>query len=86
MFHSSGLSMSGHSDVNYEVVLTNCNAELTAWMDTWKAEMQRGLVLVSSLGINADSTSSRRGNISFFLLKLLEIIRPAVPQFIRGTG
>lgn len=28
-----------HNDVNYEVVLRNCNGKLTQWMDTWGSEM-----------------------------------------------
>ncbi|KAF5386973.1 hypothetical protein D9615_001775 [Tricholomella constricta] len=30
-----------HHDVNYEVVLRNCNAQLTQWADTWQHEMDR---------------------------------------------
>ncbi|KAK7023786.1 Zn(2)-C6 fungal-type domain-containing protein [Favolaschia claudopus] len=42
MFYTKGGSSSnGHNDVNYEVVLRNCNGKLTQWMDTWQAEMQR---------------------------------------------
>lgn len=31
-----------HNDINYEVVLGNCNRNLTQWMDTWEYEMNRG--------------------------------------------
>ncbi|KAJ7470490.1 fungal-specific transcription factor domain-containing protein [Mycena latifolia] len=43
MFYTKGgTSANGnHNDVNYEVVLRNCNGKLTQWMDTWQAEMQR---------------------------------------------
>ncbi|KAJ8078494.1 hypothetical protein PM082_012776 [Marasmius tenuissimus] len=34
-------SGSGHSDINYEVVLRNCNNQLTMWMDTWEKQMKR---------------------------------------------
>ncbi|KZT28631.1 hypothetical protein NEOLEDRAFT_1129473 [Neolentinus lepideus HHB14362 ss-1] len=30
-----------HNDVNYEVLLHNCNGKLTQWMDTWEHEMRR---------------------------------------------
>ncbi|KAG5645860.1 hypothetical protein DXG03_005202 [Asterophora parasitica] len=30
-----------HHDVNYEVVLRNCNTKLTQWADTWQHEMDR---------------------------------------------
>lgn len=42
MFYTKGGTSNGHNDVNYEVVLRNCNGKLTQWMDTWQAEMQRG--------------------------------------------
>ncbi|KAJ6455859.1 fungal-specific transcription factor domain-containing protein [Mycena sanguinolenta] len=41
MFYTKGGTTNGHNDVNYEVVLRNCNAKLTQWMDNWQAEMQR---------------------------------------------
>ncbi|KAJ7687571.1 fungal-specific transcription factor domain-containing protein [Mycena olivaceomarginata] len=41
MFYTKGGTSNGHNDVNYEVVLRNCNGKLTQWMDTWQAEMQR---------------------------------------------
>jgi hypothetical protein len=31
-----------HNDVNYDVVLRNCNSQLSGWMETWSTEMQRG--------------------------------------------
>ncbi|KAJ7063042.1 fungal-specific transcription factor domain-containing protein [Mycena amicta] len=42
MFYTKGGVPNGnHNDVNYEVVLRNCNGKLTQWMDTWQSEMQR---------------------------------------------
>ncbi|KAJ7764486.1 fungal-specific transcription factor domain-containing protein [Mycena maculata] len=42
MFYTKGGAPNGnHHDINYEVVLRNCNGKLTQWMDTWQAEMQR---------------------------------------------
>ncbi|TEB36075.1 hypothetical protein FA13DRAFT_1683361 [Coprinellus micaceus] len=32
-------SNKGNTDINYEVVLRNCNNKLTAWDDTWRKEM-----------------------------------------------
>lgn len=32
---------SGHTDINHEVVLRNCNGQLTMWMETWERQMQR---------------------------------------------
>jgi hypothetical protein len=50
MFYSStGLPGLAHSDVNYEVVLGNCNRKLTQWMDTWEFQMKRGTCLRSHL-------------------------------------
>ncbi|KAJ7109106.1 fungal-specific transcription factor domain-containing protein [Mycena epipterygia] len=41
MFYTKGAANGNHNDVNYEVVLRNCNGKLTQWMDNWQAEMQR---------------------------------------------
>ncbi|KAJ6611766.1 fungal-specific transcription factor domain-containing protein [Mycena sp. CBHHK59/15] len=42
MFYTKGGAPNGnHNDVNYEVVLRNCNGKLTQWMDSWQIEMQR---------------------------------------------
>ncbi|KAJ7285568.1 fungal-specific transcription factor domain-containing protein [Mycena rebaudengoi] len=41
MFYNKGGASNDHNDVNYEVVIRNCNGKLTQWMDTWQAEMQR---------------------------------------------
>ncbi|KAJ7752144.1 fungal-specific transcription factor domain-containing protein [Mycena metata] len=41
MFYSKTGNTNGNNDVNYEVVLRNCNGKLTQWMDNWQAEMQR---------------------------------------------
>ncbi|KAF9459558.1 fungal-specific transcription factor domain-containing protein [Collybia nuda] len=38
---SKGAGPGVHHDVNYEVVLSNCNAKLTQWADTWQHEMDR---------------------------------------------
>ena len=32
-----------HHDVNYDLVLRNCNAKLTVWADEWKHEIDRGV-------------------------------------------
>ncbi|KXN87728.1 Protein priB [Leucoagaricus sp. SymC.cos] len=32
---------SGANDINYEVVLRNCNAKLNKWAETWRFEMQQ---------------------------------------------
>ncbi|PFH47676.1 hypothetical protein AMATHDRAFT_197707 [Amanita thiersii Skay4041] len=41
VFNSSKSSGAGsHTDVNYEVVLRNCNTKLTQWADTWQPEME----------------------------------------------
>lgn len=37
-----GQAGAAHNDINYEVVLGNCNRNLTQWMDTWEFEMKRG--------------------------------------------
>ncbi|EIN07589.1 hypothetical protein PUNSTDRAFT_126610 [Punctularia strigosozonata HHB-11173 SS5] len=39
--HKGGSGNTSHSDVNYEVLLRNCNGKLTQWMDTWQHEMRR---------------------------------------------
>jgi len=47
MFYSTkGAPGVNHNDVNYEVVLRNCNGKLTQWMDTWQREMQRGMYVI----------------------------------------
>lgn len=43
MFYSStGLPALAHSEVNYDVVLGNCNRKLSQWTEQWKGHMQRG--------------------------------------------
>lgn len=37
---------SGANDINYEVVLRNCNAKLNKWGETWRSEMEEGRALV----------------------------------------
>jgi len=32
----------GANDINYEVVLRNCNAKLSKWSETWNFEMEQG--------------------------------------------
>ncbi|ESK88420.1 prib protein [Moniliophthora roreri MCA 2997] len=34
-------SSGSHTDINYEVVLRNCNGQLTMWAETWQRQMQR---------------------------------------------
>ncbi|KAJ7489970.1 fungal-specific transcription factor domain-containing protein [Mycena galericulata] len=42
MFYTKGGAPNGnHNDINYDVVLRNCNGKLTQWMDNWQTEMQR---------------------------------------------
>nr|GAT58033.1 predicted protein [Mycena chlorophos] len=42
MFHTrAGVPNGNHTDVNYEVVLRNCNGKLNQWSETWGAEIQR---------------------------------------------
>ncbi|KDR81356.1 hypothetical protein GALMADRAFT_239209 [Galerina marginata CBS 339.88] len=42
IFNSSkGSLTNSNSDINYEVVLSNCNARLTQWDDTWRQEMEK---------------------------------------------
>jgi len=31
-----------NTDINYEVVLRNCNDKLNQWDETWRTEMERG--------------------------------------------
>jgi hypothetical protein len=40
-FTTKGVPGIAHNDVNYDVVLKNCNGKLTQWMETWQREMQR---------------------------------------------
>lgn len=48
MFYSStGLPALAHTDVNYDVVLGNCNRKLTQWMDNWENQMKRGIYWIS---------------------------------------
>ncbi|KAF9557675.1 hypothetical protein CPC08DRAFT_668433 [Agrocybe pediades] len=42
IFNSSkGSLANNNADINYEVVLSNCNARLTQWDDTWRQEMEK---------------------------------------------
>ncbi|TFK72578.1 hypothetical protein BDN72DRAFT_763047, partial [Pluteus cervinus] len=38
---SKGSTNGNHVDINYEVILRNCNVKLTSWADTWQREMER---------------------------------------------
>ncbi|KAJ7582453.1 fungal-specific transcription factor domain-containing protein [Mycena floridula] len=38
---ANGSARTAHTDLNYDIVLRNCNVKLTQWMDTWKREMDR---------------------------------------------
>lgn len=40
---------SGANDINYEVVLRNCNAQLNKWAENWQAEMGEGQIPRPSL-------------------------------------
>lgn len=42
VFASNRGPQSQHTDMNYDVLLRNCNGKLTQWGDTWQNEMQRG--------------------------------------------
>lgn len=42
MFYSSKGPGINHQDVNYDVVLHNCNGKLSLWSDAWTREMHRG--------------------------------------------
>lgn len=44
MFYSStGLPGLALSDVNYDIVLGNCNRKLSHWVETWEGQMKRGI-------------------------------------------
>lgn len=53
MFYTpnGGAPNGNHNDVNYDVVLRNCNGKLTQWSDTWQAEMQRGWLYHPSISM-----------------------------------
>jgi hypothetical protein len=43
IFNSSkGSLLNGNADINYDVVLSNCNARLTKWDEDWRVELERG--------------------------------------------
>jgi hypothetical protein len=56
-----------HNDVNYDVVLRNCNSQLSGWMETWSTEMQRGrsLALIKMFGNSSLAYCSAWGGLSF---------------------
>lgn len=42
IFNSSkGSVRNGSADINYDVVLSNCNARLTKWDEDWRVELER---------------------------------------------
>lgn len=42
IFNSSkGSVLNGNADINYDVVLSNCNARLTKWDEDWRVELER---------------------------------------------
>lgn len=41
VFASSRGAQGQHTDMNYDVLLRNCNGKLTQWGETWQREMQR---------------------------------------------
>ncbi|KAJ3502028.1 hypothetical protein NLJ89_g9072 [Agrocybe chaxingu] len=40
-YSTKGSLANSNSDINYEVVLSNCNARLTQWDNTWRHEMEK---------------------------------------------
>lgn len=86
MFYTKGGTSNGHNDVNYEVVLRNCNGKLTQWMDTWQAEMQRGRSHLPAPQLHTELFSSWWRIISFFLPQPIPSTCPAVLEQLRDPG
>lgn len=55
------------NDVNYEVVLRNCNGKLTRWMNTWQHEMEKGMLFGFPSSLGPHIQHSGRGIISLLL-------------------
>jgi hypothetical protein len=86
MFYTKGGASNGnHNDVNYEVVLRNCNGKLTQWMDNWQTEMQRGR---SRPHLNTDAllTINPPAGGETFHFSFLSLFRLHVRLFLNSFG
>ena len=71
IFNSSkGSIRNGSADINYDVVLSNCNARLTKWDEDWRVELERCERGESILSFDTDSgfQQERKSFISHSLL------------------
>ena len=71
----------GNADINYDVVLSKCNARLTKWDEDWRIELERGepseFVLFLSISTRY---FSQRGKISFFIPYFLPVVRQTISE------
>jgi len=86
MFYSS-TGVLAHSDVNYDVVLGNCNRKLTQWMDTWEFQMKRGTFISSScLSATHTCSCSSRGTFPLLASQPFPPVRATILKQFRHTG
>jgi hypothetical protein len=77
-----GVPNATHTDVNYEVLLRNCNAKLTQWQETWQHEMQRGMSRSIPTSLTLKSFSIR-GGVPSGILELFPFVCTTVPEQFR---
>jgi hypothetical protein len=87
MFYTSkgGVPGVNHNDVNYEVVLRNCNGKLTQWMNTWQREMEKGMPFIW-LTVQVLTLTCCTGGGESFHFSFLSFFRLYVRLFLNSFG
>lgn len=84
---SKGAGPGVHHDVNYEVVLRNCNAKLTQWADTWQHEMDRGISFTADTSkLTNISMFSGRGKVPLIFPEFFPPTCQAILEQLRHSG
>lgn len=74
------------TDVNYEVLLRNCNAKLTQWQETWQREMQRGDSFLTSIQCLTYTKTCYAASGESFHHAFLNLFRLYVRVFLNSFG
>ncbi len=85
MFYSSKGPGINHQDVNYDVVLHNCNGKLSLWSDAWTREMHRGTSIPHSDTKFPDLIISPAHGETFHF-SFLNLFRLGVRLFLNSFG
>ena len=86
VFASNRGSQAQHTDMNYDVLLRNCNGKLNQWSDTWQHEMQRGTYLSHSLAAARGLTPAHAAGGEKFHFAFMSFFRLYVRLFLNSFG